>query len=140
MKPVALLRTASVLTVIHSILHTVGGVFGQPSPGPQQTAVAAMKTNTFPVMGLTRSYWDFHLGLGLAVSIFLLMEAVVFWQLGALAQQDSRRIRPLLLTFAAGYIAIAANSYVNFFPPPVITELLIAACLVMAWKKAGEAG
>ena len=30
MKPVLYLRIASILTLIHSILHTIGGVFGKP--------------------------------------------------------------------------------------------------------------
>ena len=38
MKPVAFLRIASVLTLIHSILHTIGGVFGKPDPGASATA------------------------------------------------------------------------------------------------------
>ena len=33
MKPVIYLRIASILTLIHSILHTVGGVFGKPPSG-----------------------------------------------------------------------------------------------------------
>ena len=33
MKPVVFLRIASVLTFIHSVLHTIGGVFSGPDPG-----------------------------------------------------------------------------------------------------------
>jgi len=75
MKPVLFLRIASVLTLIHAILHTIGGVFGAPSPGVA-TTVAAMMRSRFPVMGVMRSYSDFYLGLGLAVSIFLTAEAI----------------------------------------------------------------
>ena len=40
-------------------------------------------------MGAMRSYWDFIcMGLGLVISIFLTMEAVVFWQLGSLAKTE----------------------------------------------------
>ena len=71
MKPVIYLRAASLLTLLHAVLHTIGGVYSKPDPGPQQAAVAAMKANEFPLMGATRSYWSFHMGLGLAVTILL---------------------------------------------------------------------
>ena len=129
MRPVIFLRIASVLTFIHAALHTIGGVFGSPAPGPQQIAVSAMKANTFPVMGFTRSFWDFHMGMGLAVSVFLTAEAIVFWQLASLAKTDALRLRPILITFTVAYLAFAVVSWTYFFPPPVITEVLIALCL-----------
>jgi hypothetical protein len=132
MKPVIYLRAASLLTLLHAVLHTIGGVFGKPDPGPQQAAVAAMKANQFPLMGATRSYWSFHMGLGLTVTIFLTLAAIVLWQLSSLAKTDSYRLRPIYAAFLVAFVAMAVNSYVYFFPPPVITELMIAACLGMA--------
>jgi hypothetical protein len=134
MKPVLLLRIASILTLIHAALHTVGGVFGTPPPAAAQV-VQAMKTVFFPAMGVTRNYWEFHLGLGLAVTIFLTLEGIIFWQLGTLAKTNARQLRPVLATFLVGYFALAINSWEFFFSGPVITELLIALCLGLAiWK------
>src|ERR1700728_2166479 len=99
MKTVIFLRIASVLTFIHTVLHTIGGVFGTPVPGAQQAAVAAMKANQFPLMGFTRSYWDFYMGLGLAASISLTVEALVIWQLSSLAKTASLRLRPIYAAF-----------------------------------------
>jgi len=79
-----------------------------------------------------RSYWDFYRGLGLVVSVFLTVEAVVFWQLGSLAKTDSLRLRPVLATFLMGYLSAAVVSFRYFFWAPVVTEVLIAACLGMA--------
>lgn len=132
MKPTFFLRIAAVLTLIHAALHTIGGVFGTPGPGPATVAVAAMKMNAFPVMGSTRTYWDFYRGLGLGIAIFLTVEAIVFWLLASLAKRDARRLRPVLAVFLAGYIALAVNSFFYFFFPPVIVELVIAACLFLA--------
>jgi hypothetical protein len=131
-KPVIFLRVASVLTFIHALLHTIGGVFGKPAPGPQQAAVAAMKANQFLLTGHTRSYWDFYMGLGLGVSIFLTAEAIVFWQLGSLAKVDSFRLRPIFVVFAVGYLVFALDSWRYFFMGPVIVEVLIALCLIVA--------
>jgi hypothetical protein len=132
MKPTIFLRIASALTLVHAILHTIGGVFGKPSPGPAEQAVAAMKANQFMLMGNPRSYWDFYLGLGLGASIFLTAEAIVFWLLASLARAEGARLRPVLLVFAAGYLAFAVNSFRFFFIGPVLTEILIAVCLVLA--------
>lgn len=132
MRPTPWLRAASVLTLLHAIAHTLGGVYGSPQPGPQQTAIDAMKANTFPVMGLTRSLWHFYHGMGLGITIFLVVEAIVLWLLGNVARDSEADLRPVLAVFVAGYLALAVNSYRFFFPPPVIIEILIAICLVMA--------
>lgn len=136
MKPAVYLRIASILTLLHAVLHTAGGVFAKPQPGAAAEAAGAMRSNLFIVMGLVRSYWVFYKGMGLAVSVFLAVEAIVFWQLASLAKTDAGRIRPMLVTFLAGYLVLAVVSYRFFFLAPVITEILIALCLGMAVMKA----
>ena len=132
MKPTLFLRIAAALTFIHALLHTIGGVFGKPEPGPATVAVQAMKMNQFLMMGNMRSFWDFYRGLGLAVTIFVTAEAVLFWQLASLAKTDARRLRPILATFLVAYAALAVNSYTYIFLGPVIFEIFIAACLGLA--------
>ena len=129
MKTVIYLRIASVLTLLHAILHTVGGVFGKPQAGPPQTVVDAMKANTFPVLGAMRSYWEFYRGFGLAITIFLVGLAAVLWQLSSLAKTDACRLRGICWTIAATFVAMAVDSYFYFFLPPIVVELLIAACI-----------
>jgi hypothetical protein len=131
-KPVLFLRIASALTLIHAVLHTIGGVFGSVDPGPAAVAFAAMTANHFPLMGNMRSYADFYRGLGLCVTIFLTAESVIFWQLGSLARTDARRLRPILATFSIAYCAMAANSLNYFFLAPVIVEAVIAVLLGLA--------
>jgi hypothetical protein len=129
MKPVIFLRIASVLTLIHAVLHTIGGVFSSADPGPATIAVEAMKANQFMLLGHVRSYWEFYRGMGLTVSILLTAEGIVFWQLASLAKTDVRRLRPVMATFMVAYLVLAVNSNAYFFFGPVITEILIAACL-----------
>ncbi|HEY4011176.1 MAG TPA: hypothetical protein VGM11_13565 [Acidobacteriaceae bacterium] len=131
-KPAIFLRIAALLTLIHAVLHTIGGVFGKPEPGPATIAFQAMQVNQFLLMGHTRSYADFFRGFGLGFAIFLTAEAVLFWLLGSLAKTDAQRLRPILTTFLVAYAALAANSYAYFFLGPVIAESLIAACLGFA--------
>jgi hypothetical protein len=131
-KPVVFLRIASVLTLIHAVLHTVGGVFGEVDPGPASVAVAAMKANQFLFMGAMRSYWDFYLGMGLMVSISLTAEGILMWQLASLAKTDAHRLRPMMATILVAYLALAVNSHVYFFIAPFVMEALIAACCGVA--------
>jgi len=132
MKPTLFLRIASVLTFIHAVLHTIGGVFGKPGPGAAAVAFAAMHANQFMVYGLTRTYAEFYRGMGIAMTISMTAEAIVFWQLGSIARTHAARLRPIIATFAVAYLAIAVNSWCYFFQAPVIVEVLIALCLILA--------
>jgi len=131
-KPVLFLRIASVLTLIHAVLHTIGGVFGKVDPGPAAVAVEAMKANQFLLMGNMRSFWDFYRGLGLGATISLTAEGILFWQLSSLAKTDAKRLRPILTTFAVAYSVLAVNSFMYFFLAPVIVEIVMALFLVLA--------
>jgi hypothetical protein len=127
------LRVASVLTFAHAALHTVGGVFGKVAPGAEQTAVDAMKGNAFLAMGVTRTMWDFYRGMGLAVTIFLTLAAVVLWQMAVLAKTEIFPVvRPVLGAFVLGFLLMAVVSWEYFFAGPLVAELLIAACVGMA--------
>jgi hypothetical protein len=132
MRATTWLRFASVLTFVHAITHTIGGVYGPAAPGPQQIAVAAMKSNLFPVMGSLRSQWDFYHGMGLAVAVFLTADAVVLWLLGDAVRKNTTGLRGVLIVFLLGYLALALVSMRYFFLPPVIVELLIVLCILMA--------
>lgn len=139
MKSVLALRFASIITFIHAILHTVGGVYGKVPPGPATVAVEAMQSNVFVAFGVTRTLWLYYHGMGLAVSIFLFGTAVVTWQLGSMAKDSATRLRPILATFLVGWLAMAINSYLYFFAAPVIVEILIALCFVWAMVAARPA-
>ena len=141
MKSVLALRLASIITFVHAVLHTVGGVFGRTPPGPASVAVEAMKSNQFVALGVTRTFWQYYHGMGLAVSIFLFIESIVFWQLGSVAKTAAPRLRPIFATFLIAYLAMAVNSYLYFFTAPVVVEILIALCLlwaILAAKPAAE--
>ena len=137
MKPTILLRVASVLTFIHAALHTVG-VFGTPKDSAQLAVIETMKAHQFLVMGSPRSYWDFFFGYGLILSVCLLVEAVVFWQLGEIAKSQPKLIRPILGAFILAFCGTAIIAGQYFFIAPAATEAIIAACLAGAYVTARE--
>ncbi len=136
MKATLFVRIASVLVFVHAILHTIGGVFGKVEAGPATIAVTAMKANQFLAFGNQRTFWQFYLGLGLAVTIFLVMDSIVLWLLAPLISSYPKQVRPVLAAFAIGYLAFAVDSFRFFFLGPVAVEILIVVCLVTAIAKA----
>ncbi len=138
MKPATWLRTASVLTLIHAILHTAGGMFGGPRSAAQTVALASVQKNTFEAFGRTRSYWDFYFGFGLMASLTLLLLAVLLWQLAALLTTDPDKTRPLLAALFVMFIAMSAISWYYFFAPPFVTEIIIAALIGIALLSTGK--
>lgn len=128
MKPVLYLRIASILTLVHAIMHTLGGVFGKP-PSAQAAMIAASMRYRFEVFGVMRSYADFYRGMGLGITIALTMDAAVLWVLASMAKSDAARLRPILAVFCIGYLAFTFNSLTFFFYGPVIAEILIVICI-----------
>ncbi|PYY03415.1 MAG: hypothetical protein DMG64_08005 [Acidobacteria bacterium] len=95
MKPTLFLRIASLLTLIHCILHTIGGVLAGPKHGAEEASVIeTMKPRRFDVMGSMRSYWDFFFGYGLFITLALLVQAVLFWQLARVMKTNSALAKP----------------------------------------------
>jgi hypothetical protein len=134
------LRVASVLTVLHCIGHTIGGVFGVDAPpGTKEGAVVeAMKSNQFEVMGAIRSFWDFFIGFGLTISVSSLVQAVVFWQLAGLAKTEPRRIRPIIAAFLFANLGFAVLAWRYFFIPPLVGAVLTTIVLALACLQAGR--
>jgi len=139
LKAVLLLRIASVLSLVHCALHTVGGVFGRPRHGAEEIAVIeTMKSHRFDVMGSLRSYWDFFFGYGLVVTISLLVQSILLWQVSALVRKDAPSMKPVIALLFFSWVATAIVSGRYFFAAPAVTELLIAACLAVAFFTAAS--
>lgn len=136
MTPTLFLRIASVLSLIHCVLHTVGGVFGSPKHGAEEIAVIeTMKSHHFEIAGSMRSYWDFFFGYGLLVTIVLFFLSVFFWQLASLARTNPAWMRPILIVFCLNFLAMSLVAWKYFFIAPAVVEILIAVSLALAFVK-----
>jgi hypothetical protein len=132
-KATILVRIASVLTLVHCVLHTIGGVFGSPSHGAEEIAVVeSMKLHRFAVMGSLRSYWDFFFGYGLFVSVSLLALAVLLWQLSTLTKTNAVQTRPMLVVLCLCFLGFTVVSWNYFFVAPAVVEVLIALFIGLA--------
>ena len=71
-----LLRIASVISLLFTAGHTLGGR-KQWSPMGGNDVLRAMTDVRFDTMGVSRSYLDFFMGFGWSISVFMLMQTVL---------------------------------------------------------------
>src|SRR5437879_8543087 len=98
MRASTLYRIAAVLLLLFDAGHTSGFPWSDPKWGVD---LASMRSTHFYIMGFSRTYWDFYLGFGLFVSVFLLLAVVLAWQLGRLARESLA----LLLVSACAFVS-----------------------------------
>ena len=138
MKASTLLRVAAVLMFLYFLGHTSGAPW-TPGEAPADIAVVeAMKSDHFPVIGVSRSYWDFYFGFGLIISVMQLFQAILLWQLGGLAKTEAFRLRSIIAVFFVSIVINAVLSWMYFFIIPVVMAVLIAICLLLAFISAGK--
>jgi hypothetical protein len=131
MKASIFYRVAAVFLLLFAVGHTLG--FRQSDPKWGVDALrGSMRSIHFDVQGFNRTYWDFYVGFGLFVSVFLLFAAVLAWQLGGLPQQDLSSMRGIAWAFAVSFIAVAFLSWRLFFALPFIFSAAITVCLISA--------
>lgn len=139
MKPTVFLRIAAILVLVFCVMHTVGGVVARPAPGVQAAAAEAMQSHSFDAMGHQRTFWDFHVGYGISISVVLFVHAILFWQLSILAQTDAYKIRPLFIPLFLEFLVFSPIDYRYFFFGPSLSSALIAALLAAAFFTARPA-
>lgn len=134
MKAGTLLRTTSILALLQGCAHTLMFLRAVPRHGPEEIAVLeAMKFHRFDFLGSVRSYWDFYFGYGLFAAFNCFVEAVLFWQLAALASAGAAT-RPIIALFCLANVGYALLCWRYFFITPIVPDVAIAICLLLAFR------
>ena len=134
MKASLLYRIAAVLILLFDVGHTSGFPWSDPKWGVD---LGSMRSTHFDILGSSRTYWDFYVGFGLFVSMFLLLAVVLAWQLGGLPPETLALMRGTAWTFAVCFAAIAVLSWRYFFIIPIVFSMVITVCLIgAAWRSA----
>jgi hypothetical protein len=129
-------RIAAVLILLFDVAHTLAFRQADPTWGVD-TVRASMQSIHFNVQGFNRTYWDFFVGAGFNVSVFLLFTAVITWQIGGLPAETLTRVRGIGWALALCFVALTLLSWRYFFIPPLVFSILIAVCLIIAvWLSA----
>lgn len=139
MNATIMLRIAAVLTLLYCAGHT-SGMPWTPAIRPQDIAVLeAMKADQFDVTGASRTYWDFYVGFGLAITGFLALQAIVLWQLAPLARNVPTQVRPIVGAFFIAFLANTIIVWMYFFLIPLVFPVAITICLALAFALARPA-
>jgi len=129
-------RIAAVLILLFAIGHTIGFRQVDPKWGADPV-LSSMRSIHFDIQGFSRSYWDFFVGFGLFVTVFLLLAAVLTWQLGGVAAETIARMRVIVWAFPLCFAAVTVLSWRYFFAIPLVFSSLITICLILAaWLSA----
>jgi hypothetical protein len=126
------LRISSVIALLFAAGHTLGGL-KYWSPMGDNRVLQAMRTVRFDTMGANRSYFDFYLGFGYSLSVTEIMQAVLLWQLAALARTDALRVRPMIGVIALATAVCGVIAYRFIFPLPAFFSLVLVASLAVAY-------
>jgi hypothetical protein len=126
------LRIASIVSLLFVTGHTLGGRKDW-SPFGETDVLKAMRTLRFEYSGVSRTYLDFYLGFGLLLSVYLLLQAILLWQVATLAKTGPLQFRPMIAAFALASLACALLSWRFIFPLPAVFALIVTGCLGLAW-------
>lgn len=121
---------AAVLLLLFAAGHTYGFLRFKPASAEGLAVLSAMHTVSFVLGHGTHTYWDFYLGFGLFVSIYLLLAAVVAWELPIVREVSHACYVALAGALLTVQVLAALLSYRFFHGPPLILAVVIVACLV----------
>ena len=107
MKNITAFRSASVLLFIFCLMHTGGGMLAQKSLGvASDTVFEAMKRTHFDFNGADCTWYGFWFGFGLTASIFLLLSAIVAWEL----ERIPNELWPRLCAWIKGWPTLTGSA------------------------------
>ena len=130
-----LLRIAAIISLLFTAGHTLGGL-KRWSPMGENEVLNAMSTVRFETMGVSRTYLDFFVGFGWSLSVAMLLQSALLWQMASLARTDATQVRPMIAMFALAALASGIIAWRFIFPVPAIVSgvllIVLAAAFVMA--------
>ena len=137
MKQITLFRTASVLLIVFCLMHTAGGMIAQNSLGAAADAVfEQMKRVHFDFNGADCTWYGFWFGFGLTTSAFLLLSAIIAWELERVDLSSWPQLRTIAWALVASHAFNTVLSWKYFFAGPGIFGVVITTLLALGtWRK-----
>jgi hypothetical protein len=133
--PALCLRLAAAVAALYAAGHSLGHPWTVAHDVMAQGVTVAMQGVHFNAAGENRSYWDFYQGFGYALSVLLVLQAVLLWQLAGLAR-SGQDFRPAALAHLLAFLCLAGVAYRYLFALPLWLALAVAACLAAALLQA----
>ena len=135
MTTTVLLRISAVISLVFALGHSLGGL-KRWSPMGENEVLKAMETVRFDTMGANRSYLDFFMGFGWSLTVAMLLQSVLLWQLASLARNDASQVRPMIAAFAVATLAGGIIAWQFILPVPALFSAALLVVLVAAYAKA----
>ena len=133
-----LLRIASIISLLFTAGHSVGGL-QKWSPTADNAVLRAMTDVHFQAMGVSRSYLDLYLGMGWSISVFLLLQTLLLWQMASLARTNAAQLRGMIAMFAIAALVSAVIASQLILPVPALLSAALTIALAAAYLKARSA-
>lgn len=126
------LRIASAISMIFTLGHTAGGL-RKWSPMGDNDVLKAMTAVHFNTMGANRSYLDFFMGCGWSISVAMLMQTVLLWQMASLARTAPAGVRPMIAVIALATVGTGVIAWRYIFPVPALFSSALVIALAAAY-------
>jgi hypothetical protein len=85
------------------------------------------------MFGVSRTYLDFYLGFGFTISVFLVLQAVLLWQLAGIAKIDPLQAKGMVASLALAALGCGILSWRFILPVPAVFSALLVLCLGLAF-------
>jgi len=129
------LRISAIVSLLLAVGHTLGGRKSW-SPTGENPVLQQMRDVHFDVMGVNRSFYDFYMAFGYSLSVAILMQSILLWQLSGMVATDPVRVRPMIAVITAAVVASGIIAWRMIFPIPVYFEATLTVCLIIAMVQA----
>ena len=137
MKTITPYRVAALLLVVFCTAHTIGGMLLQKPLGTEADAVfASMKSVKFNFKGAACTWYGFWFGFGLTESVFLILSAIIAWELDKVRPEIWQAVEIIAWALAAAHVANSVLTWMYFFAAAGVLSTVITIFLsVGAWQK-----
>jgi len=129
------LRIASVISLLFTAGHSLGGL-QKWSPTQDNDVLKAMTDVHFQTMGVSRSYLDLYLGLGWTISVFMLLQTVLLWQMASFARTHAAALRGMIAAFVLANLVIGIIAWRLILPVPALFSAVLVIALAAAYLTA----
>jgi hypothetical protein len=126
------LRIASVISLVFTLGHTLGGL-RKWSPMGDNEVLRAMTAVRFDTMRANRSYLEFYMGFGWSITVFMVMQTVLLWQMASLARTDPASVRPMIAVIVLATVASGVIAWRLIFPVPALFSSALVIALAAAY-------
>jgi hypothetical protein len=120
------LKATAVLVLFFAIAHTLGYPWvGHMSPENVARLSEVLDLTKTITQGFARTYGDTHVGFGLFISLFFVVQALVTWRLATFAATNVALTRFIVALFALQYAATVVLDFLYFFWGPIVFSVII---------------